>query len=199
MNYALFKKLATALLVPLLVVSPVLQAQEIAFDFVPPEISHEDPVESVYGIQPRIISATVVDAAGVRQVVLRYRTKGERHYMQRDMLPGSSPSIYMATIPERDAIDPGVEYFIEATDVSGNTSSRGFSVAPIFLSIKPLSPGPEAQIQQTSNSSGSSKKWLWIGLGALVVGGVALSAGGGSDSGGESSDTVPLTVVVTPP
>lgn len=197
MNYALFKKLVIALLVPLLVVSPVLQAAEIAFDFVPPDISHEDPVESVHGIQPRIISATVVDDAGVRQVVLKYRTRGERHYMQMDMLPGSSPSIYMATIPERDAIDPGVEYFIEATDVSGNTSSRGFSVAPLFLSIKPLAPGPDPVVQQASTNSGSSKKWLWIGLGALVVGGIALSAGGGSD--GDSASTVPLTVVVTPP
>lgn len=196
---ALMKKLIVALLVPLLVLSPVLNAEELAFDFVPPEISHEAPIDPVHGIQPRIISATVIDSAGVRQVVLKYRTKGERHYLQLDMSSGGSPSLFMATIPERDAIDPGVEYFIEATDVSGNTSSRGFSVAPLFLSIKPLPAGSEAPAQQVSSNSGSSKKWLWIGLGALVVGGIALSAGGDSGGNTNSVDTVPLTVVVTPP
>lgn len=196
---ALMKKLIITLLVPLLAMSPHLYAEEISFDFVPPEISHTATIDAVQGIQPRIISATVIDEAGVRQVVLKYRTKGERHYMQLEMLPDSSPSLFMATIPERDAIDPGVEYFIEATDVSGNTSSRGFSVAPLFLPIEPLPAGSEAPTQQASSASGSSKKWLWIGLGAALVGGIALSAGGDSGGNTNPADTVPLTVVVTSP
>lgn len=198
-----------ALVVPGLVFSPVLVAQQSAFvaDFDPPVIDHNVP-DSAATAGPQAISASITDDNDVAAVILNYRLIGDAEYKQATMRSLGGSEVYMVTLPDYEATDPGIEYYIEARDGSGNTALKGFPISPLTLQIEqapaptyaqqegPASaPAPVAVSEEGSSSSG--KKWIWIGLGAAVLGGLALSAGGGGGGGG--SDNVDLTITANPP
>ena len=87
-------------------------------------------------------------------------------------------------------------------DLAGNTLLHGYSFSP--LSVKIGSTPAKTTVAESTKAApiktaaGTDKgisKWVWIGLGVLLVG--AAAAGGGSDGGGD--DTVSLTITTTEP
>lgn len=204
--------LALACVAPGLIFSPVLLAQQSSFsaDFDAPLIRHNEPDREV-AAGAQAISATVSDNVGVDSVVLHYREIGEPNYKSVSMSQLGGSDVYMVTLASDEAPVPGIEYYIEARDASGNTVLKGFPISPLTLSIAqttappvasgsgrapaPLAPPPD---EQSDSSSGN--KWLWIGLGVLALGGLAAaSSGGGGGGGGGNDDSVDLTITANPP
>lgn len=182
----------------ILVVSPLLSTQaqaQAARDTTPPTVQHEPASGDVPDNQPLALYATVKDESGVSEVTLFYRNKGEDEYRSMPMQASGNADIYMAEIPAAELSPPQFEYYIQAGDTGGNQLLRGFYFEPLTVSIVE---GPEAATTLSSNSdeSGStlkSNKWLWIGLGALAVGGLAAAAGGGGGGGGSGSDGIDVS------
>lgn len=149
--------------------------------------------------------ARVSDDYEVASVTLFYRQSpvGEFQQIPMRMLLDSLGE-YMIAIETDQSEYPGLQYYIEASDTSGNTASRGFSYAPIVLPLEPSaeplqrgSPAPIITQAPPAPSSGQSEmpSGILMGLGALLVLGVLAGAGGGSGGSTGSGDTVTLTIV----
>jgi len=166
--------------------------------------------------------ARVSDDFEVKEVILYYRQAPSGGYQQismRSLL--DSIGEYMIAIETDVSEYPGLQYYIEAEDTSGNTTSRGFSYAPIVLPLDeptgPVTPAiptaaPEIAEAPRGSSPFGSNTGLLIGLGALVLLGALAGGGGGSDAGDDSSgdgaitpppastdDTVTLTIITDGP
>ncbi len=174
-----------------------------AADVQAPVITHSPIDAPVKEGQGFVITATVTDDILVEEVLLFYRTIGQKEYSRIKMRAQASSDDYSATIPGWKLLKPGIEYFIQAEDKAGNSVLYGFSFSPVAIAVATEAPlQPESTIPKTDSSayaskgSGSgkksSKKWIWIGLGAAVLAGLAAGGGGGggsSDSGGGPSTT----------
>ena len=153
-------------------------------DVIAPQIIHEPISGDVVAGESTEINATVTDNSGVESVTIFYRQIGDAKFQQRLMqqLPGSDD--YATTF--EDALPPGFEYYIEAADFDDNVLSQGHFSSPLQVMV----PGVIDSQQDTSDtteityddsSSGSYKKWVWIGLGVLAVGALANKDDGGDD------------------
>ena len=155
-------------------------------DETPPEIMHT-PLSEFPANVPLRIQAMVTDAAGVADVTLIYRGTGDIEYRRLPMLEAPGNDIYSADLP--DAAGPRVEYFIQATDSIGNTTSDQMpetyvitvTETPIAVAAAPA----DTTMPLPAESREGLSKWLWIGVGVAAV---AVLAGGGG-SGGEASNS----------
>jgi len=144
-----------------------------------PEMSHTPP--SVLGDDGGMqFSAIVTDDRGVKSVVLYYRERNSQHFLSKSMQRRLSDSdTYVVSLSKDDISHDGIEYYIKAEDVSGNTLLHGYSFAPIILGFES---GKAAIISDPLNTTTLDKsvvskkntplwknKWLWIGVGAVVV------------------------------
>jgi len=129
---------------------------------------------------------------------------------------------YMIAIETSASDYGGLQYYLQATDTSGNSTNRGFDYAPIVLPLsQPLAPiatiTPEPLPSSTAPTrapttpdlepAGSqlNATTILLGLGALVALG-ALASSGGSGGGGETDpgtpgtpNTVTLTITTEQP
>ncbi len=210
MNQSGAQKALVFLLAVYITLLPVAQAQQ-GKDVTPPVIKHQPLSEALPLGEPLSISSTVTDDVGVGQVLLFYRTKGRSAYQRAPMRRIGTTSIYMVTL--RGVREPGLEYYIQATDLTGNILLEGYDFAPLFVAVAepgaapaaaetpqapaaapaaaqapPASATTAAAAKTTSEGSGATK-WLWIGLGVLAVGAVA-SGGGGGGGGDNTGDVV---------
>jgi len=187
--------------------SPLLHAQQLALpsgDLIAPTITFVPPSELVSAGSSQKISATVTDNVGVQSVTLFYRTVGTDPYQRALMSRGSAADHYSTMIFDVKA--PGIEYYIQAMDLAGNTLLKGYSFSPLVISVKRS--GESGRVSSTPSnreirdklkkaSSFDNKTWLWIGLGALAVGGLVVA---GSDSGGGGGAVTPTgTIIITAP
>lgn len=187
---------------------PIYAAGSLALptgDLVAPEINHRPITETLDAEDIKKIQATVTDNVGVKEVILFYRPLGASSFlrmrMTRDM---STNDAYFATpdnIPE-----PGMEYYIQATDYEGNTLLHGHSFSPLTIKVKSndgtetLAATPEASIQIAEESSGGISKWVWIGLGVLAVGALAASSSDSDDTPPPASNNdTGGTIIITGP
>lgn len=200
-----FKTIISFLISISLIVAPAVHAQSSTFetDFDPPLIEHTPETREVTGGSSQTISATVTDNQQVGAVFLHYRKMGESSYTKLPMNRTRATNHYYSTLEGTIATSPGIEYYIESSDLSGNTVLKGYAITPLLLKIGEPPAAPTIAAEQPAEEplakieeSSSSSKWLWIGLGVVAVGALAAS-GGGSDGGG--SDTVPLSITATPP
>lgn len=175
------------LVVAVFVASLNIVSAQSAIDTEPPRVLHETGNEEVNVGQETPISANIVDDNAVESAVLYYRTVGQDKYKTRAMEKvNRSLDTYLAELRKSEVQEPGVEYYIVATDKQGNSRSRGFSFEPLLLSVN----GRAVALDNETNNTGktrfgiSKKTLLYTGLGVLAVG-VLLSAAGGSD---ESDD-----------
>lgn len=192
------------------------ESQEIDFDIVAPSIRYDLPLEQAFSERELTIRATVTDNQAVSDVHLFYRRSGTNAY-SRIPMQSQEQNIYSATLFKEAVTLPALEYYIQATDSSGNISFKGFSTSPLtVLLVKP--PPPEAvpeqpkqeqeevQIQKalpplystvTSNlqldKPWYKKGWVWTIVGAVVVGAAASGGGGGGAGTGDG------TIVITGP
>jgi len=172
--------------------------------------------------------ARVSDDFGVARVTLYYRQSDKGAYQSIAMRPLlDSIGEYMIAIETSGSDYGGLQYYLQATDTSGNSTNRGFDYAPIVLPLsQPLAPiatiTPEPLPSSTqrrtpaptrapattdSDPAGSqfNTTTILLGLGALVVLG-ALASSGGSGGGGEpdpgtpgTPNTVRLTITTEQP
>lgn len=167
-----------------------------AADLTAPEVEHKPISKPLSSGAAHRIQATVKDNVGVETVSLFYRRVGDTPYQRKAMLREAQGSdVFSVTLGSRDLSAPGIEYYIQATDMAGNSVLYGYSFEPIKLSVlsdaDSTSDTTDTAFSDALNGDNKEKKkgvskWIWIGLGALAVGAVAAAAsgGGGGDGGG---------------
>ncbi|MGD8941433.1 MAG: hypothetical protein PVJ72_18795 [Gammaproteobacteria bacterium] len=196
--------------------TPILKAAQLSLpsgDLIAPEVSHEvipGTLEAGSSVQ---IKATVTDNVGVKSVTLFYRTKGEEEYKRISMNRIGDTNEYAVTLGKKDLVEPGIEYYIQAMDLAGNSLLHGYSFSPLAVNViapaAPTAKAPEAVAEEAVGETireeppaekKKTKTWVWIALGALAVGVIAAAAGGGGgDSGGGGGGGDTGTVVITAP
>lgn len=151
--------------------------------------------------------ARVYDDVEVVEVTLYYRQSENAAFESIPMRPLlDSLGEYMIAVETSISEYPGLQYYIEALDASGNVTNRGFSYAPIVLPLKEPETPPaeiisEPLIAEKTGGSGFSASSLLMGVGALLLLGALAGAGGGDDGGTDTggSDAITLTIVSDAP
>jgi len=179
-------------------------AEELALpsgDLDAPEIKSPELKPKVAPGEPTDISVTVTDNVGVKSVILFYRDVGASDFKRLEMsrtMPTNNYSVTLPTVPES-----GIEYYIQASDLAGNTILHGHTFSPLTIAVTPKSTSPEdtgEAVALVPVSDGTAvtepakkgiSKWVWIGLGVLVLG---AAAGGGGGGGGGDTTTSTLTI-----
>lgn len=177
-----------------------------------PQIAHSTEAKPVAG-QLQSFSATVTDETAVQRVTLHYRTAND-FWQRLQMTKTGLDDTYMTTIEAEPGQD-SIEYFISAIDITGNENRIGDANNALIRKIRLGDPAPADAAgtlagQPTAEpaaapvkSGGSSRTWLYVGIGLLLAG-AALSGGGDSGGGGETPDMVDggsttFTLNLTPP
>jgi stage II sporulation protein D len=103
-------------------------------DVSPPVITHT-PVTDALVNSSITITAYVTDSTGVGSVKVYYRSYGQSGfpYFINMFLTGNN--YYTGIIPSNIVVPSGVEYYIEAKDVNGNTSYSGSSSQPYYITV----------------------------------------------------------------
>lgn len=179
--------------------SPLLSAQEAAQlslpsgDPVPPEFTQEVYENTVQPGSDHEIILKVTDNVGVEDVSLYFRVIGTDEYKRRIMTKVGETDNYSVKVNADEIKPPGIEYFVQAKDLAGNTVTLGYDFSP--LSVNLVAPVPQNDVPPIPPPDGDKgiSKWVWIGLGALVLGAAALSGGGGGDDGAPSTATLNVT------
>ncbi|NND90524.1 MAG: hypothetical protein HKN42_06640 [Granulosicoccus sp.] len=165
-------------------------------DTEPPQIEFKPVREGLRG-DNQVFAATVTDDQGVDSVFLHHRLQGETIYQNRKMQVLGSTGIYTATITTSE-MDEAIEYYLEATDLSGNRTLQGFAFDPIERQlVERQVPAATEPVAGSGSGMSTRSKILYGVLGLLVVGALASAAGGGS-SGGTGTEVVPVTITVQP-
>jgi len=201
-RYIAYKKAIVALLVFSLLMSftLVLRAGDLALpaeDIAAPSVKHEQFQQSISSAESQVISATIIDDVGVQAVTLYYRTIGTMTYKQASMAQVSNSDLYSVILEPEELVSPGIEYYIKARDLAGNSLLRGLSFSPLSISVTEANNigHDAAKLLQSSENSHTfdlidepkeesiwGNKWLWVGIGVAVVGAIAAGSGGSSSS-----------------
>lgn len=190
------------LLVYSLCAVPAFAAEDVRLapfnDVTPPKIEHEPINHTQEAGAPLTIYATVTDTAGVKDVTLFYRTGSMTEYRPLTMyLSDQNGNRFTATIPPVELQSPKLEYYIQATDINGNTVLRAGRLFPLSVAIAPPNTAPVQPEEPAQPKAKKSKyTWAWI-LGGVVIAGLAAAASnsGGGDGGTTNSDTGSIEVV----
>ncbi len=104
--------------------APLIRVSQLTLppdDRIKPKISHEENyIKTVKKGADHQITVSVTDNVGVKQVTLVYRTIHTKKYERMTMDKIVSTNDYHATIKSDKIKAPGVEYYVEAIDKSGN-------------------------------------------------------------------------------
>ena len=102
---------------------------DLRYDNTPPQISHS-PITNANQGNDVSISANITDVSGIAQARVYYKRGGDAGYSYAGMI--KSGGTFTGSIPGAAVTIRGVEYYIEATDSSGNTgrypSSGAFGI-----------------------------------------------------------------------
>ena len=140
--------------------------------------------------------ARASDESGLRSVALFYRQDPAAAYQRIEMRRlFDSIDEYMIAVETSRTASARIDYYLVATDKAGNLQGRGSLAEPLALELLP----PAAPVAQSSPVASApvaeptTRPVGWI-IGAVALLAVVALAGGGSDSGSNSGDTVPLTI-----
>ena len=198
----IFRKSIVVILCNILAYAPLLRAEQLSLpsgDLIAPKITQEKYDQTISPGSNHNIKVSVSDNVGVKQVTLYYRIIGSSDYNRRTMERVKKTDRYIVAINANEIKSPGIEYYIQAVDLAGNTLLHGYSFSPISVKL-----GPEIKIAsakyvpqiKSEDEKESSNKWLWIGLGVLVA---AAAASGGGGGGGDTTPTATLTITTAEP
>ena len=156
-------------------------------DVDPPLIEHEVVSQVESDIRQTFV-ATVVDDGELDSVIFFYRFAGETNFTRYVMAPLSASSTFIAQIPTDPKVVTAIEYYIQARDLSGNRTVRGYTFNPLIREImpptKPTAINPQvlvgAEVGEKTQTRGLTKVLYVVG-GVLLLG---LIAGSASSSGG---------------
>lgn len=222
-NRSFFYKLSVLLMVLQCIVALPLQAQMSsqalslpAEDIIAPKVVHQSTDRGVNPNGTYFFNADVTDDVGVQSVTLFYRVVGEPQYIAIPM-GAFADGDYSALLAPDAVKPPGIEYYLQAKDTSGNAVLVGAAFSPLKMDVAVKAVVPAAAAAQSSPKGGSvanddidaafdssqkkdssegkssSKKWWWIAAGVLAVGVIAASSGGG----GGGSDPAPPPAATT--
>jgi hypothetical protein len=165
---------------------------------------------------PIEVHATITDDNAVSEVSLFYRagaaSKKNERYTEIKMISNQTDG-YDVLIPAEKMLGPKIEYYIQASDMAGNTASKGNLASPLVVAIgtETASQSDQASIQDqasvqdaalfsTDNDAAASeydaiykpakpwhkKWWVWTIASVVLVGAAAGGGGGGSSGTGDS-------------
>lgn len=198
--------------------SSTLYAQGEDIDIDVPNISQIQESIGVIGQAQKII-ATVKDDRGVKSVTLFYRFGETADFASEPMLQVTTTRFEATALPKNKTAKT-FQFYIEAADISGNTTFSGYAFSPKTrqlttssegdaeqpsqgVAVTPVVPDPSrTQASEPSSTpdvkSGNRTLYTVLGvLAAVVVVGAASSLGSGGDDGtpaeAESGGTVTFT------
>lgn len=188
--------------------APLPRAEQLSLpsgDLVAPEITQEIYEQSVPPESDHEIQVKVTDDVGVKLVSLYFRVIGAADYNRRTMQKIGETDYYLAKVNADEIRAPGIEYYILAMDLAGNTILHGYSFSPLSVKVDTsgLQPDlagstlPAALEPKEDDEKKGISKWVWIGLGAVALG--ALALGGGSSGGDSTPSTATLNVTAAEP
>lgn len=187
------KSLSTLMAVCLTVVQCLLFYPDSAFaqgqdyDYDPPLIEPE-VVEEADANYRQTFVATVVDDVELSYVSLFYRFVGEVTYQRINMVQVSRSSSYIAHIPTDPKLGLDVEYYIEASDTSGNRTLHGYAFSPKLRDvIGPEERAATAAVEAPPIAETTSSNTVWYVVGGVLVLGLLAGLAGGSGGGGNSN------------
>lgn len=192
------------------VLGPASGTEASGIDLEPPVIMHDPIVGSLKANQPLELQVRITDNHGVFSATLFYRDAGAKEYRSLAMrLSETDDNVFVIEIPGQDIHPPKLEYYIQATDVSGNTVLRGGRLFPLSANVEggfvPLAPtvagttaddGSMDKGLKLKNDNKEKYMWAWIAGGALVG---ALYAASNKDGDTPPSKPGTLTVVIPNP
>ena len=212
-----FRYIVTIMVCASLVFSPLVFAADLSLpsgDLIAPKVIHEKFTKPLAAGSNLQIKAIVKDNVGVQSVTLFYRAMGASEYKRAALQPTDVEDEYGVTLGQKDLTIPGIEYYIQAIDLAGNTLLHGYAFSPLRVNIVPdasqatssyndpeyeSEPSTAAPEEETQKKGKSSYRWLWIGLGALAVGAIAAAASSGGGGNTEPSAAKDSTLIVTAP
>ncbi len=161
-------------------------------DIDPPVIDHEALGTGVPG-QTQEFTAKVIDDRGLAHVLLFHRDSPGIQYQRTEMQQTNQSAEYTALVATALG-QQKIEYYIEALDTGGNRVLKGFPFFPLVRQLEsaPVSPAPEV-------ASAPQSKFIYVLIGAAVVGLALALSGGGNESTDPQPGTVPLTINVRAP
>jgi len=112
------------------------QAAELALpsgDLIAPTIKHTLIEKKVPVGQQISINATVTDNVGVKSVILFYRDMNAAEFKRLKMNRNLDSFVYTVQLDNVDS--PGLEYYIQAMDLAGNTLLFGYSFSPLTVAV----------------------------------------------------------------
>jgi hypothetical protein len=180
-------------------------------DDTPPKIVHQALDAPLPTESPATIYAQVTDNNSVKNVTLFYRVKGSSEYKPVEMhVYDQDAQMYSATLPASEVKAPALEYYIQATDLNGNSMLRAGKLFPLTVAIDAREGARQytqrQKLPQPKDKQPKSRSytWAWIAAGVLVST-LAIAAanndGGGSDdpshsgTGGSSGDQGTISVI----
>ena len=161
-------------------------------DDTPPKIVHQALNEPHPAESPATVYAQVTDNNAVKNVTLFYRVKGSSEYKPVEMLVYDQDAhMYSATLPASEVKAPALEYYIQATDLNGNSMLRAGKLFPLTVTID-AGEGSQQNTQRQEQLQPKDKQpksrshtWAWIAAGVLVS---ALAIAAANNGGGGSDD-----------
>jgi len=193
-----------------LVMTPLSSVHAQVNDTEAPVLIHRQIDAGVAG-ELQTFLARVSDDFGVSEVILHYRQSDTGEYQTLNMRPlVDSIGEYMIAIETSVSSYAGLQYYIEAFDMSGNQTNRGFAYAPIILPLTApaapttnTTPGPivaEAPKPEPAPQTGGfevSPTAIIIGVGALLALGAIAGGSSSGDPPANTPDPDPATVTLT--
>jgi len=146
-------------------------------DVDPPLIEHDVDWSTDADIRQTFM-ATVVDDSELDTVMFFYRFAGETNFTRSNQTTA-------------------IEYYIEARDVSGNRTVRGYAFNPLVREIEPVkadasTAATTSETEAAESVSRGLPKVVYVVGGVLLLGLLAgLSSGGGDDGGGGGAGPTP--------
>ena len=186
-----------------LVYAPLLRAAQLSLpsgDLIAPVVTQDKYENTVRPGTDHEVEVKVTDNVEVNLVTMFYRTIGKGEYKRLTMQKVGTSDLYVVKIDADEIVSPGIEYYIQAMDLAGNTVLHGHSFSP--LSVKTSNGDTAVAASSTSTTleaEESTNTWLWVGLGVLAVVLVGAAAGGGDDSGDTPPTTATLNINASDP
>ncbi len=166
-------------------------------DYEPPLLEHEVVPRGTAG-ESQVFLATATDDQGLDEVTLFHRFRGDERYASLPMRALEESDNYTGTVNTLASEARNIEYYIEATDVSGNRVVQGFVFEPL---VRVMEPAPmaigesEEPAEEAPEGMSLTRKIVYVTLGVLAVGGIAAaldssdsdsgSGGGGNNGSGD--------------
>ena len=180
--------------------APLVNADQLSLpsgDLIAPVVTQDKYENTVRPGTDHEVEVKVTDNVEVNLVTMFYRTIGKGEYKRLTMQKVGTSDLYVVKIDADEIVSPGIEYYIQAMDLAGNTVLHGHSFSPLSVKLDTANAlvaesNKDELIKTKSDDEKGISKWVWIGLGAVLVGAVA-SDGGGDDGGGTTTGTVNIT------